>query len=566
MAMDVRGFASGRNEQAEVLVDFVLRRLSSELEKKGRVDKASVPARQVEFVKDDSSDVFDHRLDIALRNPIRGLLGVVQLWCQTTCYRGNDTGQPEPNKTYEIRETLIEALFLRSWLASEGSPFRTLHFTLGPAEYAYRWFKTAKENSFDRSLYIQVPDADIFECLAELLDDAQTDAERGRRLGTAIKDPSSAIGAAIRDTVDELLLWIEAGMQSAPMADKQAQLICDLRLSRATAAARAIQESKMGGEDIKPRAVAILQGDTDLDADQAMARTLDRLSIGNPFLAVALKASQDWRAWANHAFTIPPGVTTLKAYVRGLWMTAHPERLIVRRLLVRIHSDDPVRYVQDLGVRGVTERNLYDGNHGKTQTTRLVEHICAACMSERIATPDQLSRRLRERGRQLLRAAHRAESVNGSNLKPSSYYVLERISDRFAAVRFREADLPVPRAYHSGFGGATVRPYQNLEVITTLPPASRPLAILKTKYFREQEFPRRAKEEGYVGLTTTFELEGSEFVPRYPSTPLIMFVDMDASLQPPEHAIRRLSTCGWDVFFSIQKLVDYLEELERGEE
>jgi hypothetical protein len=88
-------------------------------------------------------------------------------------------------------------------------------------------------------------------------------------------------------------------------------------------------------------------------------------------------------------------------------------------------------------------------------------------------------------------------------------------------------------------------------------------AIIKAKYFSKREFSRRAKEEAYVGLTTKFLIQEEAFVERYPSMPLIMFIDMDADFLPPKHAIRRLVTTGWDVTFSIEQLNLLLERLSR---
>lgn len=41
-----------------------------------------------------------------------------------------------------------------------------------------------------------------------------------------------------------------------------------------------------------------------------------------------------------------------------------------------------------------------------------------------------------------------------------------------------------------------------------------------------------------------------------------MFVDMEEDLDPPEYAVRRLVTAGWEAFFSVEDLIIYLESRE----
>ena len=38
-----------------------------------------------------------------------------------------------------------------------------------------------------------------------------------------------------------------------------------------------------------------------------------------------------------------------------------------------------------------------------------------------------------------------------------------------------------------------------------------------------------------------------------------MFIDMDAGLEPPEHAVRRLVNFGWDACFSVSSLLQFLD-------
>src|SRR4051812_2194398 len=101
--------AALRNEYVEMLVDFCLRKSLKTLEGKKLIVAAVFPERHKEFKAVDASDVFDHFFKIKFVASGEE----VAFWGQTTCYKGNELGVAEPNKTYEIRETLVEALTLR---------------------------------------------------------------------------------------------------------------------------------------------------------------------------------------------------------------------------------------------------------------------------------------------------------------------------------------------------------------------------------------------------------------------------------------------------------------------
>lgn len=65
---------------------------------------------------------------------------------------------------------------------------------------------------------------------------------------------------------------------------------------------------------------------------------------------------------------------------------------------------------------------------------------------------------------------------------------------------FEEAGLPSPTAYYANFAdNLNVKGYDNLKVIYNTEAKSN-VAIVKGKFFRQPKFPRRVKEEAYVGL------------------------------------------------------------------
>ena len=120
------------------------------------------------------------------------------------------------------------------------------------------------------------------------------------------------------------------------------------------------------------------------------------------------------------------------------------------------------------------------------------------------------------------------------------------------------------RHYYTSFSDNIVREYSNMKVVVrrgNRPSETGPVAIIKAKYFRRQEFPRRVKEEGYVGLTSKYVYDNNTFIERIPGIPFVMFVDMDADWTPPDYAVRALANMGWDPFFSINDLVRYLNTL-----
>lgn len=131
----VQAYATTRNRNVEVLIDFILQTFVLRLHRAGALEAAAEPVLQKRFQRDDCSDIFDHYVDLAMSAPAGDHAGRLQLWGQTTSYKGHTGGTRESNKTYEIRETLVEALGLRRWLQEERAQFRTIHFTVGPADY-----------------------------------------------------------------------------------------------------------------------------------------------------------------------------------------------------------------------------------------------------------------------------------------------------------------------------------------------------------------------------------------------------------------------------------------------
>lgn len=551
--LSVQAFATQRNGQVELLMDYILGLFLKELINKKIISSYSEPTLQKRFTSDDCSDVFDHYFELTPINE----KGKIQFWLQTTCYKGNELGDPEPNKTYEIRETLIEALGLRSRLIDSKQKFRTIHFTVGSTEYTYPWFIDAKNNAFDLSIYTGglCGEKDLFDVLEDLLKNTTAEFEVVAAFEKAVGDKELGLSTFVVSVVNKLLNWYLEGMPKSKMADEQANLLTEIREKEMIEVRQSIEWSKQGGENIKGRAIEMLQG-SDIK-DPLLVRTLQQLLDNKPFLKVGIDASSDWEHWQNK-YIPKPSTSNLSQYLMSLWTVGTEAKLVIRRLLIRMHTGDGVRYPSDLYVRGISEHNLYGGNHTEAQVSEIIDRLITRYSELGINDANLLYQLISSgQGKLLLKDSIRLESYNGTSLKPSFTYVELALSPKYRLTSFIEAKLPQPTAYHSRFGNSRVDPYSNLKVVT-LSTNSKPIALIKSKYFRKQEFPRRAKEEAYVGFTTKYDYINEKFIEKYPGLPMIMFVDMDKDLIPQEYAVTRLATSGWVVIFSIDHLLEYL--------
>ncbi|HHU1968775.1 TPA: hypothetical protein ACUA66_004395, partial [Escherichia coli] len=156
--MGVQTLATIRNSNVELFIHFILLKFANNLKSKGDVISYKVE-QQIKFYSDIANDIWDHKLTL-LTNDNKS----IEFWGQTTCYKGNARGVPEPNKTYEVRETLVEGLCIRQYF--DERPYvdsRTIHFTVGDPRYTYKWFLDLKQSIFDKSIYIGEPNYDIFQ-------------------------------------------------------------------------------------------------------------------------------------------------------------------------------------------------------------------------------------------------------------------------------------------------------------------------------------------------------------------------------------------------------------------
>lgn len=560
--MSVQKIAIKRNAFAEMLIDYILQRFSKVFYQKGYITELVDPEQQKAFLRDDCSEVYDHYMELPLSSKLDKQCRTLEIWAQTTCYKGNSTGKPESNKTYEIRETLTEALTLRRWLTEEGKFFRTMHFTLGPSNYTYGWFIPAKKNAFDLSLYPKFSsDEDLFDVIADIGKGTIFEFDFYKKLDQIMEDKKHPLTIFISQTINSIEKYFINGFASSGMANRQASLLHGIRMNEASKLEDYVSASHMSGMNIKGKTVKLLSG-ADI-TDPTLAKTLKRLLSKNPFLSAALDALNDWNSWSQNAFTPTDMNITLSEYVKKLWLTLSDNKYVIRRLLFRVYTNNGIDYIQDLNIDGIDEHNLYNGEHSPKQVDDIVKYLMGKYAKNSITTTSGLFSRLTSpAAKSLVNASLKFEQINGTSLKPSFFYLEEYIKPEYELVSFEDAGLPAPIAYYSEFAdNLNVQAYDNLKVIRSRT-TQKNLAIVKGKFFRQPEFPRRAKEEAYVGLTAKYSLVDNVFSERYPGLPFIMFIDMADNYTPPAFAIRRLAGYGWHPFFQLDKLITYLKELE----
>lgn len=545
--MGVQTFATERNSQVEFFVHFILEEFFLDLEKKGELKNVKLTSQKA-YSAEIASDVWDHFVSAKQPNGRE-----LEIWCQTTCYKGNGTGTPEPNKTYEVRETLVEGLSIRQYFKSDTQKdCRSIHFTVGDSRYTYQWFLDLKAAAYDKSIYIGKPKYDIFSDIAASLSGMLTEQNKTASL-RSIASGNTELGIHIMQATKELRnWWKDAKHSESQLANAQWQLI---QSEYQSASNKWPDLSKVRGQDIKGRTnAAIFSEEMDV-TDPLIVKTAAKLLSRNPFLSSAITVLSSWDEFYKSIEKEAPKSGHLENFLAELWIRPLPERLVIRRILVRIHSMESVAYVQDRDVEGITEHNIYSGDHSPSQVRKICQQIEVSLTKANIRTSDDLLKAIKSRGKQLLNQARWFEARNGTELKPSFDYV--ELALEQAGFRVTTPSVAGFRAigYHSEISNETVRPYTNLKAVKNS--SGKTICYIKAKFFRAQEFPRRCKEEAFVGLTLKYSYASEKFQKRL-SVPLIMFLDMASDCVPPSHAVKRLISFGWHAFFSTDDLIDFL--------
>lgn len=546
--MGVQRFATTRNAQVELYIEFVLEQYCERLKLEGRICDYSVES-QKHYVSDIASDIWDHYVSFADKVTQKE----IELWCQTTCYKGSKTGKPEPNKTYEVRETLVEAISFRERIIKASGEIRTIHFTVGPKKYAYDWFSPAKEYTFDLSVYVDANKEDVFN----LIDSAFTHAPTERQVKENFKKEMTnhtALGRITSNCIDNVFTWQIANQLAVQdYANLQYRLTESEYTNRKMEIETIHSKSKNAGLNIKKRCNDVVHGKK--DTDKNIQKTVELLLDKKPFIKYAKQAIRDWDGFKKLISDIDQQSNDFRSFIRNLWAQPKYIRLLTRRLLLRIAADDSISYIQDVNIEGITEHNLYTGNHKGRTLDQIVLHVEDINSN---FTKENLSESLcSDKAKNILKSSIWFESRNGTTLTPSFDFIELQLKSRGFTVRPATSLVNKPIGYHSEFASdSNVSSYTNLKVI--LDSTGVLLAYVKGKFFREQEFPRRCKEEAYVALTLKYALVDRKFI-RRTNVPVIMFVDMQTDYTPPAYSLKRLAHFGWSPTFSIDEIVELIK-------
>ncbi|WP_218241201.1 hypothetical protein [Comamonas fluminis] len=545
--MGVQKIATERNSNVEYFVHYILEEFANYLKRTGGWSSFELGAQR-QYSSEIASDVWDHCLVGTQRNGKK-----LELWCQTTCYKGNGTGTPEPNKTYEVRETLVEGISIRKYFSENaGADYRSIHFTVGDRRYTYQWFLDLKSAVYDKSVYIGDPGYDIFSDIAAALGSVFTEDEKSKSLSDCVKK-NSILGAYIKKAIEELKDWWGDGeCKKSNLADCQWSLVANEFNSNN---GKWPDLAKVKGGNIKGRVNASIFEENSNETDPLIAKTAIKLLKKNPFLQSAIDITSNWERFCVEIREVASSTTDTRYFLETLWSTPLPKRLVIRRLLLRIHTNESVAYVQDRDIEGVTEHNIYSGDHSSIQASTICGQILSKLQTADILTVESVADRIIANGKRLINQARWFEAKNGTELKPSFDYVeLSLLEAGYKVVNPTAASIRTI-GYHSEISSENVRPYTNLKIVKDS--TGKIVCFLKAKFFRIQEFPRRCKEQAFVGISLKYQLSNQTFIKRF-SAPLIMYVDMAEDCVPPEYAIKRLMSFGWQVVFSVEDLIQRL--------
>nr|WP_181716965.1 hypothetical protein [Psychrobacter sp.]QJS05467.1 putative methylase protein [Psychrobacter sp.] len=541
--------ASKRNTQAELFVDYLLNDYFGDAQNQGLIDNLTIETQAV-FKNDMASDVWDHKVCF---NHI-DLDKDVEIWCQTTCYKGHgDTEKKESNKTYEVRETLVEAISLRKLMQQQDELVRSIHFTIGDANYTYGWFKSLKENSFDLSIYLDTESNNIFSLLNSAIGSTKIELKIKECLKELISKDSE-ISNIVQYNKKILNKWFkDLNLPIQANADKQWSLV--ERNLKNNNIEDFIKNSKNSGLNIKKQAsTAIHNGYT---SSPVLEKTVENLLAKKSSLKRLVYVKDNWSTYCNQIQTLVDNTSQVEQFVTTLWMDKKLKE-VNRRLLLRAHTRDGINYIQDLNIKGITEHNLYIGTHQPHQVVNIVSIITANFANEGAYTSADIAALLtNNHSKNLVKQCLWFEARNGAALKPSFEYINLVLQEHGYTIKKPNPSDCLLIGYHAELTDEVVKPYQNFMGIYDR--SDTLLALLKGKFFSINEFPRRCKEESFTGLTIQNSFVDGVFVQRH-QLPIIMFIDMEEDFEPPEYSLRRLAGFGWTIAFNEKEIIEAISK------
>lgn len=539
--------ATKRNAQAEQVSHFILKYFAQNLLDSNLITEYSV-STQEQFNSEVSRDRWDHTLNIQLSEE-----NSVEIWGQTTCYKGHIDGATESNKTYEVRETLTEALCLVAAKSPEND-FRTIHITFGDPDYVYSWFRPMKENTFDFSLYLDDP-SDIFNLIDESIGTYKTESQIYKKLESEI-EKSSKLGRILTRNIAELKDWhSKANLKRSDLSMAQGALVKAGIPEEKTFKALMAHAT---GDNIKKKAVDTILSSSQHSDDALVQEVVTDLLDRKPFLKSANSQTIEWDSFVEVIRSLwKPQASEIENLV-SLWNPSNQSVLeSIRRILLRIHSEETTDYVQDLGIAGITEHNLYGGKHSPQQAEQIARIIIGNLVGND-NNPAEIVSLISKKGKAILRNQIYFEAKNGTSSTSSFDFIQKAVTNSgFKIVNSAQAGIELI-GYHSEITGSNVRPYTNFKIVKDK--TGKTLCILKGKFFSVKEFDRRCKEEGFVGLSLQYRWDGKNFVKRFP-IPIVICIDMESDFTPPDFAVRKLVAMGWSVAFGPDHLIQILDEM-----
>ena len=545
--MDTQKLASQRNTRAELVTEFILAQAMETLLLSGTIDGVVNSESQKLYESGICRDVWDHYLCVSLP----GSPETIEIWAQTTCYKGHGGGQTEPNKTYEVRETLTEAISLRAtWPSGRCKP-RLLHVTYGDPDYTYPWFRPAKASVFDLSVFVNLPGKDVYDAIADVAKVSATQGDFLRNLSQVRADPTNPpLGKALVDAIQAVVNWCDAGYPTQKMGERQAELISPPSVD----ALRSLM-TRATGSGLKQKALKGISDPASV-SDPVLESSIKAVLQKKPFLEHARDQLTHWSAFMTEVRSCVGTTKDMNRALTALWMHRDDAvRSSLRRILLRVHTSQGVDYAADFGVHGVSEHNLYGGTPSQVQLDSLMAELERRLSAGGISDPQGLVAAIDKRGAGVLAQLLAYETKNGTVNRFSFEYVTAFLEAYgYQVLSPKEAGILLV-GYHAELTGKRVGAYTNFVVVRTR--QGKALAILKTKAFSEAEFDRRCKEEGYVGLTLSHQLRSGTFTARQ-GLSLVMCIDMPSGFSPPPYSVAKLEAMGWSVAFGPHDLMSLL--------
>lgn len=556
-----RSTSNLRNERVEQLVDFALKLWVRD---PGKVH------RRFSIGPDGFKTEFDHKVDI--NNLI--LLG------QTTCYKEKGTDGGEPNKTYEMRETLMEYLLaylnlLEQYSGITPDLIRLFHVIIGDPDYSYSYFHIIRSKTYDLNIVVNLASGseDLYDSLEKALpEETLRDSKSiSQSLERALKE-SASIATAIKTIAEELSSFEKHEFPSSLVGKTQRDAL--IRLVTSRKALFHMHKRSYKGAAIKREYLAAAKGNAS-ECSPEIRAVVQKIFLLRPFLPEAKVAlsggSAGWKNYVDSHLMIPDFNIPLKQTLIGLWnIDPNGVREVVRRVIVKLPgevSQEGTLYPQDIPVRGVNEHNLYGNTFPYSITEEIIDFLLKGYHEVNVASTEKFYSEFVARGRGIVKTGFDYDIQNGTVIKPSLYYLQNELKKHGYQI---QKPMEVLRERITGYigklfevnGGA----FNSFSVICSKKGIA--LALFKSKYFRPQEFDRRVKEEGFVSFTSMFQVRENDgktiLEPHLPNLPRVLFIDTDDDWEPNKNAVEQLFLLGWDVFFNIKEMMEFLVSLEES--